>query len=143
MKKKIKFNLGRYQQGGCEVVDEIGNKVRIFATDFKYHDELLIIGATTIADDFEIERLWHRDGTELEGIDNCNLCLLIEDNDFDFKPFDKVLVRDYDEDEWECDFFKSYSGIKTAPFCCFTNSWRQCIPYEGHETLIGTTNLAF
>ena len=143
MKKKIKFNLARYQQGGCEVIDEIGNKVRIFATDFKFGDEQLIIGAVTLNDNYEADILWHRDGREVERNDKHSLCLLIEDYDFDFKPFDKVLVRDYDEDEWECDFFKSYSGIKTAPFLCFSDSWIQCIPYEGHEMLIGTTNLAF
>jgi hypothetical protein len=56
-----------------------------------------------------------------------------------FKPFDKVLVRDRDDRKWGCDFF-CHLGDKEGVFVCISSWWRQCIPYEGNEHLLGTTN---
>lgn len=56
-----------------------------------------------------------------------------------FKPFDKVLVRDNDDKKWDCDIF-CHLGDKERIFICIRNWWRQCIPYEGNEHLLGTTN---
>ncbi len=56
-----------------------------------------------------------------------------------FKPFDKVLVRDSDIYEWKCDLF-SRLGDNDGVFICLTAWWSQCIPYEGNEHLLGTTN---
>lgn len=55
------------------------------------------------------------------------------------KPFDKVLVRDEDNKEWECDIF-SRLGDKNTTFICISDWWYQCIPYERNEHLLGTTN---
>jgi hypothetical protein len=55
-----------------------------------------------------------------------------------FKPFDKVLVRDRDDRKWGCDFF-CHLGDKEGVFVCISSWWRQCIPYEGNEHLLGTT----
>lgn len=57
----------------------------------------------------------------------------------ELKPFDKVLVRDSDHLKWECDLF-SHLGDKEDVFVCISDWWRQCIPYEGNEHLLGTTN---
>lgn len=57
----------------------------------------------------------------------------------ELKPFDKVLVRDRDDREWGCDFF-SHLGDKKDAFYCIFSWWKQCIPYEGNEHLLGTTN---
>lgn len=56
-----------------------------------------------------------------------------------FKPYDKVLVRDRDDKKWGCDIFCCLDD-KERVFICFRNWWRQCIPYEGNEHLLGTTN---
>lgn len=53
-----------------------------------------------------------------------------------FKPFDKVLVRDYDDCTWECDFFGHIKEDNI--YGCVSGSWKQCIPYEGNEHLLGT-----
>lgn len=53
-----------------------------------------------------------------------------------FKPFDKVLVRDDDSELWEPDIFALYDGKAYLKYTCFRNSWRQCIPYD--ETRVGT-----
>lgn len=60
------------------------------------------------------------------------------DSNHKFKPFDRVLVRDDDKDEWQISFF---SHMKDDWF--ITNNghmYRQCIPYDGNEDLVGTTN---
>lgn len=54
------------------------------------------------------------------------------------KPFDKVLVRDCDEDKWKIDFFSDYNS--DGSYQCMTFTKNQCIPYEGNEHLRNTTN---
>lgn len=54
------------------------------------------------------------------------------------KPFDKVLVRDDNEADWKCDFFSNISN--SGYYHCINAGWKQCIPYEGNEHLLGTTN---
>lgn len=53
------------------------------------------------------------------------------------KRFDKVLVRDCNTDKWDIDFFGYYSrGFYHTTGRC---SFRQCIPYRGHEHIVGTS----
>ena len=64
-------------------------------------------------------------------------------NKFDIttlKPFDKVLIRDNDEQFWTCDWFSFYNTKQIYPFSCVGHYVNQCIPYEGNEHLLGTTN---
>lgn len=59
--------------------------------------------------------------------------------EYEFKPFDKVLVKDHDEDsEWRCALFshKNEDGL----YICAGSIYEQCIPYEGNEHLLGTTD---
>lgn len=56
-----------------------------------------------------------------------------------FKPFDKVLVRQNDSCTWGVSFFGRCSG---GMFMCCSNVWyEQCIPFEGNEHLLGTTDM--
>ena len=55
-----------------------------------------------------------------------------------FKPFEKVLVRDSYNDMWRVSFFshiKEDDG-RYVTICC---TWKFCIPYIGNESLVGTT----
>lgn len=54
----------------------------------------------------------------------------------ELKPFDKVLVRNCDIEKWKCNMFSHIDGY----YVCFSSYWHQCIPYEGNEHLVGTTN---
>ena len=56
-----------------------------------------------------------------------------------FKPFDKVLVRDDYGQEWKINFFSHYKKDVTYKYSCLKSCYRQCIPYEGNEHLLGTT----
>jgi len=75
----------------------------------------------------------------------CNICdqdnWELVPNKFDIntlKPFDKVLVRDFDNETWEINFFSKLLDGKH--FKCLDLSYVQCIPYEGNEHLFNTTN---
>ena len=61
-------------------------------------------------------------------------------NTHEFKPFDKVLVRDKDDEEWQIELFGvCITTVDEYPlYKCFIQDWRQCIPYEGNESLLGT-----
>ena len=61
------------------------------------------------------------------------------------KPFDKVLVRTNKFDpSWTIDFYDGYRpkiGGSFTPFAVTGGKYfQQCIPYEGNEHLLGTTN---
>lgn len=54
-----------------------------------------------------------------------------------FKPFEMVLVRDEDDRNWTCNFFSYINDY--GEYICIDSYWKQCIPYEGNEHLLGTT----
>ena len=55
----------------------------------------------------------------------------------EFKPFDKVLVRNYYNEVWKCDFYRTNIGDIYA--CIVNGNYLQCIPYnEETAKLIGT-----
>ena len=55
---------------------------------------------------------------------------------YDFKPFDKVLMRDSEHEIWEPTLFSGKVGdaFKDTSLSVY----RYCIPYEGNEHLAGT-----
>lgn len=57
---------------------------------------------------------------------------------YQFKPFDRVLARDSDDEFW---FSEHFGHIENdVSFICGGKKYSQCIPYEGNEHLLGTTN---
>lgn len=62
------------------------------------------------------------------------------ENNCNFKPFDKVLVRYDDQHVWQIDFFSHYVRGVECPYKCLTRDFNQCIPYEGNEHLLETTD---
>lgn len=59
----------------------------------------------------------------------------------EFKPFDKVLVRDNNEQAWKAAFFSHYN-LENPNYQYITtlSEYKMCIPYEGNEYLLGTAN---
>lgn len=55
-----------------------------------------------------------------------------------FKPFEKVLVRDSIDDVWRASFF-SHIKENDGRYVTTCVTWKFCIPYIGNESLIGTT----
>ena len=67
-------------------------------------------------------------------------------NKFDIttlKPFDKVLVRNTNGQVWTADLFSHMLNTNhylSITFVCLGHCPNQCIPFEGNEHLLGTTN---
>lgn len=55
-----------------------------------------------------------------------------------FKPFEKVLVRDSIDDVWRASFF-SHIKENDGRYVTTCVTWKFCIPYIGNESLVGTT----
>lgn len=55
----------------------------------------------------------------------------------EFKPFDKVLVRNCKSENWRANLFGYID--KDGFYCCVWANWAYCIPYAGNEHLLGTT----
>ena len=55
----------------------------------------------------------------------------------ELKPFDRVLVRDFEDQAWQVSLF-SYKDSDSY-YCCNGCAWNQCIPYIGNESLLGKT----
>lgn len=58
-----------------------------------------------------------------------------------FKPFDKVLVRNYDNTVWFANYFSHYKDNNGYHYACIDDSYIFCIPYNEHTAhLLGTTD---
>lgn len=57
-----------------------------------------------------------------------------------FKPFDKVLARDTEDEPWKADIYLDYDEGSSFPYICTGDAHNICISYEGNEYLLGTTN---
>ena len=57
----------------------------------------------------------------------------------EFKPFDKVLVKNNSEDSWKTDIYLNYVKDTQYHYRCTTCNYKLCIPYEGNEYLLGKT----
>lgn len=58
-----------------------------------------------------------------------------------FKPFDKVLARCNEDSVWRCELFSHYNTFnKQCHYVCLSSVYKYCIPYEGNQHLLGTTN---
>lgn len=55
-----------------------------------------------------------------------------------FKPFDRVLVRDEDNEVWIPSIFVRFRDDEKFPYQCIDTVYRQCIHYEGNEHLYNT-----
>ena len=62
----------------------------------------------------------------------------IETPNYEFKPFDKVLVRNKSNATWHPSLYALTDGLLYYTIDC--KDWQQCIPYEGNEHLVGTTD---
>lgn len=65
------------------------------------------------------------------------------DKEYNLKPFDKVLVRDNLDENWEINIFSHMVENENVlhKFVTICDRHKYCIPFEGNEHLIGTTDL--
>ena len=128
-----------------KLIDErgLGNHVSLFDDILFYDDSPYTSINARLATEEEKQKLFDalkEDGKCWNSEKKC-----IEElprNTHEFKPFDKVLVRDKDDEEWRTEIFSNYyKTVNGDPFYrCLVAAWEQCIPYEGNESLLGTSN---
>ena len=84
-------------------------------------------------------RIAYRDKDEVDYVAYEGLHIEVPDNDEpQFKPFDKVLVRVIEGGIW---IPRLYSRKGITGYCTQDGyEYKQCIPYEGNEHLVGTTD---
>ena len=59
----------------------------------------------------------------------------------DFKPFDKVIVRNSPTSSWKAELFSNYADDPMFFYQCISDKYVYCLPYnEERAQLIGTTN---
>lgn len=58
----------------------------------------------------------------------------------ELNPFDNVLVRHQKTEEWRANIFSHTDKTdEYLDYVCVNGRWEFCIPYEGNESLLGTT----
>lgn len=65
----------------------------------------------------------------------------MKQNQFEFKPFDQVLVRNSDDEAWYPTHYKYYNPDDELHHVYDILGWKQCIPYNDEtKHLLGTSN---
>ena len=121
-------NDGKIKTRDSKDVDEIV----FFGTPLEYKVYAVINGRPHSFTERGFERSWDKSG-KWHG----DLVIEVPDNEPQFKPFDRVLVRDDDTDEW-CIALYAYRTKTGFHRMVGGARWRQCIHYEGNEELVGT-----
>jgi hypothetical protein len=142
--KIIPFDLEtakKIQAGEIEgrIVTEDGYPARILAFDLcsKYYP-LCVAWKNNITEDVA---QFTKDGIKWSDTVHLVIELPEEAQKHEFKPFDKVLVHN-EGGEWCCAFFShmDYSLVTPSVITADGYAYKYCIPYEGHEYLVGTTD---
>ncbi len=111
-------------------------EIAFFGIPLEYNIYAVINGKLHSFTKKGFERSWDE-----RGIWCGDLVIEVPDNESQFKPFDKVLIRDNENDFWRATFFSHYNKFYNAfPYCTVSGLFAYCIPYEGNEYLIGTTD---
>lgn len=65
----------------------------------------------------------------------------MKQNQFEFKPFDQVLVRDDDQSVWKAGIYSHFENERSMSYICAGSVYAQCIPYNDEtKHLLGTSN---
>ena len=149
--KRVPFDIElakKIQSGEVEgrIVTVDGNNVRILCYDAKTLTENRIIALVSVCG-CEYVGIYFIDGRcydkEERVVSNIVIELPEETPKHEFKPFDKVLVREDCMDDGSPDIWviSLYMDECCAGYRMINGEWfDQCIPYEGNEHLAGTTD---
>lgn len=141
MKKKVlkPFDLEK-AKASAEVCTRDGRKARIICFDKKgIYPVIALINCKEIEKINSYTPKWHT----LIGAESQTDLMLVEyeEEEPQFKPFDKVLVRNNIGSMWKCDIYSHYyHNDNVTEYHCIGDWWIYCIPFEGNEHLLGTTD---
>lgn len=127
-------------------IDKIDNKYNYYAIyntqdkEINYDDWSYISPFAKFATDSEKQQLFEALAKEGKHWDAEKKQIVDLKPKVEFKPFDKVVVRDKEDLVWFADLF-SHIDKENNRFACVGNFWNVCLPYnEETAKLIGTTN---
>lgn len=115
-------------------------------------DVLIVLWNKKDDDGYVILALVDKPRTDLVASYTCNgeiskgheeeldLVLEVPDNERQFKPFDKVLVRNGDNEAWNARLYDVWFAELGLHGTQDNKEWKQCVPYEVNQHLVGTTN---
>ena len=93
-----------------------------------------------LATDSEKQQLFDALAKEGEAWDSEKKIIIELKPKVELKPFDKVLVRQRETEEWGANIFSHiYKTDEYLDYVCIHGTWEFCIPYIGNESLLGTT----
>lgn len=127
-------------------IDKIDNKYNHYAIyntqdkEINYDDWSYISPFAKFATDSEKQQLFEALAKEGKHWDAEKKQIVDLKPKVEFKPFDKVVVRDKEDLVWFADLF-SHIDKENNRFACVGNFWNVCLPYNKETAkLIGTTN---
>lgn len=133
-------------------IDKIDNKYNYYARyntqdkEINYDDCSYISPFAKFATDSEKQQLFDALAKEGKAWDTEKKQIVDLKPKVELKPFDKVLVRNTDTEEWFPGFFEKSDSTWNYPYHIMNRrsmtdfAFKQCIPYEGNEHLLGTTD---
>ena len=143
--KRIDFDIDlakKIQAGEAQgrIVTRDGQQVRIICWD-RADEEYTIVALLRNEDGSEYVDAYMISGKNSSvNKTGYDLFLEVPDDTPQFQPYDKVLVRDDEYNNWQCGLFSHYDKDDEYPYYCIGSHYAHCIPYEGNEHLVGTTN---
>lgn len=125
-----------------EIVTRQGTPVEILGFDVNLIDGDIAFITRCLANGERVFESVFGSGFKYLGHDESpyDLMLRVPDDTPPFKPFDKVLVRNRGWEKWVCNLFSNVGSNELYPYICMDACYAECIPYEGNEKLLGTSN---
>ena len=128
---------------GCKWVEEEGQKVRYTEHPFLFVSNKLLI---TYLEKGDYDKFNAKSNRYKKIDDVLNIEITEPKPKFapnTLKPFDKVLVRDTEDEYWQCDLFSHITTNGLYSFYCVGSYYRYCIPYNNDtKHLLGTNDEA-
>ena len=128
---KYILSFHRYSTGsGCAILYNVlfdaNVGLFIYNNIYDYDCKKAHIRLATDIEKQELNEALAKEGKRLNA-DNTNVI----DIKYIFKPFDKVLVRDTDDEVWSLEFFSHYKKIQPYPYACVGGKvFHVCVPYN-------------
>lgn len=116
-----------------------GFNVRIVSFDMDNESyQIVALVRDTVVKNQEYSMNYTKDGYIYSSVIHAmnDLVLEVPDNEPQFKPFDKVLVKD-EEFGWIPTLYSFFTH--NATHMTINGEWDECLPYEGNQDLVGTT----
>ena len=140
--KRIDFDIDlakKIQAGETQgrIVTRDGQPARIICWDKKCDEYPIVALIMAYEGNNEAVNVYTASGQTYETHKPTDLLLEVPDDTPQFQPYDKVLARRIKSDEWSCTFYSHFEGEHHN---CMGILFKHCIPYEGNEHLVGTTD---